>query len=191
MEALDQQQTITYPVDSFLIHPQFDPDSMKFDVAILTLLKANDNHDPDRRRQEWTIHLQTDTNIGQDPLYVSGYGTTQPLPLYTSSQQYSLHSTEVNVRDPSTDTSLDHSLLRDVDDNTMILASGKHEDADHVVADSCQGDSGGPLYAFNNQTNAITLVGLVSWGIGCGQLKDPGVYTRISAMREWLQSVLF
>ncbi|MCF3105251.1 serine protease [Streptomyces roseoverticillatus] len=41
--------------------------------------------------------------------------------------------------------------------------------------DACQGDSGGPLVAKGK------VVGVVSWGAGCGQPLYPGVYTRISA----------
>lgn len=62
--------------------------------------------------------------------------------------------------------------------DTMICAGGK------LNKDSCQGDSGGPLVVNNNGTT--TLVGIVSWGRGCGQLGYPGVYARVSAGRSFI-----
>jgi hypothetical protein len=48
--------------------------------------------------------------------------------------------------------------------------------------DSCQGDSGGPLL----DTATGTQVGIVSFGIGCGDPNFPGVYTKVSAYTNWI-----
>lgn len=48
--------------------------------------------------------------------------------------------------------------------------------------DSCRGDSGGPLV--DRRTG--TLVGLVSFGPGCGLAKTPGVYVDIGHFADWI-----
>jgi len=52
--------------------------------------------------------------------------------------------------------------------------------------DSCRGDSGGPLAWKDTLTNEWKIVGIVSWGIGCGQVDFPGVYAEVKAVLEWI-----
>lgn len=51
--------------------------------------------------------------------------------------------------------------------------------------DSCQGDSGGPLTFIDGGGNH-DQIGVVSYGIGCGDDGYPGVYTRVSKYRNWI-----
>ena len=47
-----------------------------------------------------------------------------------------------------------------------------------------QGDGGGPLVC--EQDGQWYQVGVVSFGIGCGRLNTPGVYTRVSMYEQWI-----
>jgi trypsin len=56
---------------------------------------------------------------------------------------------------------------------------------DEGGADSCQGDSGGPATVV--MASEAQLIGIVSWGEGCGFPKKYGVYTRVTRFNEWIQ----
>ncbi|OQV25752.1 putative Plasminogen [Hypsibius exemplaris] len=63
--------------------------------------------------------------------------------------------------------------------------------------DACQGDSGGPLVVFdplpvgpsNKAQSGYVLVGLVSWGVGCGTAGNSGVYTSIPYLLPWIRQM--
>jgi len=48
-----------------------------------------------------------------------------------------------------------------------------------------QGDSGGPLVCGTDQR--ALLMGIVSWGVGCGEARSPGVYTHIARYYPWIR----
>ncbi|XP_053692969.1 proclotting enzyme-like [Sabethes cyaneus] len=61
------------------------------------------------------------------------------------------------------------------------LCAGNYEGG----KDSCQGDSGGPLMVQLPNKRWVS-VGIVSWGIRCGEANHPGIYTRVSSYVRWV-----
>jgi len=48
-----------------------------------------------------------------------------------------------------------------------------------------QGDSGGPLL-MQRHDGKWTNAGVVSWGIKCGGVGHPGVYTKVTSYLKWI-----
>uniref|UniRef100_A0A3Q4G2P1 trypsin n=1 Tax=Neolamprologus brichardi TaxID=32507 RepID=A0A3Q4G2P1_NEOBR len=84
---------------------------------------------------------------------------------------------EVNVTILPSDTCNQYYLGRI---RPSMFCAGKDEGG----LDACQGDSGGPLSCFTG--TRYELAGLVSWGVGCGRAKRPGVYTRVQQHVQWI-----
>ena len=55
-----------------------------------------------------------------------------------------------------------------------------------VGQDACAGDSGSPLVIPGDSAQEDVLVGIVSFGRGCGRPNFPGVYTRLSAFSDYV-----
>ena len=54
-----------------------------------------------------------------------------------------------------------------------------------------KGDSGGPLVASDPANgNAMSLVGVVSWGFGCADADALGIYAEVSHFTSWLQQTM-
>lgn len=51
----------------------------------------------------------------------------------------------------------------------------------------CGGDGGSPLVCpISNQPGRYHQVGIVSWGIGCGEHNIPGIYVNLGIFRDWI-----
>jgi secreted trypsin-like serine protease len=51
-----------------------------------------------------------------------------------------------------------------------------------------QGDSGGPLIYYHNDTQQYFEYGIVSWGQGCAEAGHPGIYSRVTAYCDWIET---
>uniref|UniRef100_W8BWP2 Serine protease persephone n=1 Tax=Ceratitis capitata TaxID=7213 RepID=W8BWP2_CERCA len=72
-----------------------------------------------------------------------------------------------------------------------IIASQMCAHDPGLTKDACQGDSGGPLtLVVDEALNKYSVVGVISAGFSCGSA-TPGLYTRVSAFLDYIESVVW
>jgi trypsin len=105
---------------------------------------------------------------------ISGWGcTSEPVIIFDCTTSDDLRHASVPIVADSTCGSSDV-YGSDIDPQTMVCAGNLGGGAD-----SCHGDSGGPLQA-PMAGGGYRLVGITSWGVGCGDPNAPGVYARVA-----------
>ncbi|KFQ45992.1 Transmembrane protease serine 4, partial [Nestor notabilis] len=108
------------------------------------------------------------------PLWVIGWGYTQK----RGKLSEVLQQAEVKLIDEeSCNTAAYHGEVTE-----KMLCAGLFQGG----VDTCQGDSGGPLLYSGKHWQ---VVGIVSWGQGCGTPSTPGVYTSVRAYLNWIYTV--
>jgi len=158
-------------------HPDYNKDTTNYDFAIVRLsqpvalgLRAMPACLPD-------ADLGGDA-LGGETVTVSGWGSTSSGGGQATVLQ--LVNVPAMTNAECRDTGYGESQITDA-----MLCAG-HIDAGGV--DSCQGDSGGPLtYTTGGKTY---VVGVVSWGVGCAWANYPGVYARVTHVRDWIDEQL-
>lgn len=155
------------PVSGTWVNPSFDATTNSGDLAVLTLSQALPEGDAIPMAEAGDPAYRAGTAAT-----VYGWGDTTGYGDYASS----LRSAEVSILPDSSCEQAYPGGRSGTYDASSMLCAGEPQGG----YDACQGDSGGPLVAQGK------LVGLVSWGNGCGVAGSPGVYTRVSAALGWL-----
>ncbi|XP_068990489.1 transmembrane protease serine 9 [Neodiprion pinetum] len=156
-------------VSAIIRHRNFDTNSYNHDVALLKL----------RRPVKFTKTVRPIClpNLGSDPAgklgTVVGWGRT------TEGGMLPGQANEVQVPILSL-TQCRQMKYRATRITSNMICAGRGSQ------DSCQGDSGGPLLVPNG--DKYEIVGIVSWGVGCGRPGYPGVYTRVARYLNWIQT---
>lgn len=155
-----------YTIKDRIAHPKYDANTNAYDAAIWKL------NTPNGLPTGVLIDLGLFSNIDNLLLKVIGWGTT------ASGGTVSPILLEVKV--PVYNIDKCKKVYSELDTETQFCAA-----FEEGGKDSCQGDSGGPLFvhAFDK---VPVLVGIVSWGEGCALPGKPGVYTRASAVFDFI-----
>ncbi|KDR22111.1 Trypsin-1 [Zootermopsis nevadensis] len=155
-----------HQVSQVIRHASYNEDTIDYDIALLKVSSAfslGTNVQP--------IGLQSSSVSAGTNVVVSGWGTTSE----GGSASTTLRQVTVQI---VSDSSCNSAYSSYGGITARMICAGTSNGG----KDACQGDSGGPLIANGN------LVGIVSWGVGCARANYPGVYTKVSSLRSWIQT---
>jgi trypsin len=162
------------------------------ETAVADLHVAEDYNDPIAMSNDWAL------------LKLAEPVDVEPIGLATEPEEYDLLETagwgDTGDGFPTTAQWVEVPFVSDEDceaaypdevDAASMLCAG---DLENGGVDSCQGDSGGPIMspATDEDSDEPTqvLVGIVSWGYGCADAGNPGVYGEVADFNDAIDEVL-
>lgn len=172
-EPLPHQDSL---VDEVVVHPDFNPDTLKNDIALMFLSEGF----------RITPNVQVVCLLSGNVSYLTpnchsgGYGIQGYGKLFTAKLLHKVEIPLVPKKDcvkklRGTRLGLHFNLHR-----SFICAGGKKD------TNTCRGDGGSALVCpMKNQTDRFVQVGIVSWGIGCGA-EIPDVFVNVNMFRKWI-----
>eukprot|EP00727_Mastigamoeba_balamuthi_P014778 m51a1_g9926 putative proclotting enzyme (686) ;mRNA; f:6928-9753 len=157
-----------------LTHPRLDVVTMQNDVALIKL----DRPVALERYVALAPADYPDLQAGSK-VWVLGWGTLY----YSGTNRAELMAAKVPVVAREACRGVYRDYVTGVFDSTICI--GYNEGG----RDTCQGDSGGPLLHVD-ASGSVVQVGITSWATGCAWNGYPGVYTRVSSYRAWIDETM-
>lgn len=161
---------ITVGVSRVINHPDYDEwIGRGSDIAIWQLAEPIETSSDLIAYATLPSVATEDITAGADFTAV-GWGLTDPDDAYSSSEVL------MKVTVPGVGRTECNERYSGLIEDTMVCAGEEGKDA-------CQEDSGGPLY--EDETGIV--VGVVSWGEGCGEAGFPGVYAHVGGFLDFIE----
>ncbi|EEC16141.1 coagulation factor precursor, putative [Ixodes scapularis] len=178
-----KNSTLERNVTSVVVHPDYNERQHYADVALLVL------DAPARRRRlrrPFACLPDAGAEPDKDQAIVLGWGH--------DAFGGRVHSHLQEVRVPLVANDVCDESYRSLENYAREFPRGVNDDfvcAGNLTyggVDACQQDSGGPLVmeTTRNGQNVFEVIGVVSFGVGCGSPNFPGVYARVSTYRDWI-----
>jgi hypothetical protein len=187
VEKTDKQKT--YFLESITCHESYRVSSRQiiYDVCLLKTVE-----DMDFNEYVWPICVPDDLPPPNDGTFdrnctVAGWGDTR----FTGDEKI---LNEVDVPVLTYETCVDW-----YEAENILIDPIQHVCAGYEKGglDACQGDSGGPFVCKRDttkiggqHTHLNVLTGVVSFGVGCAQEKNPGVYTNVHHFLPYLYKIM-
>uniref|UniRef100_A0A3Q3XHX3 Uncharacterized protein n=1 Tax=Mola mola TaxID=94237 RepID=A0A3Q3XHX3_MOLML len=163
---------LVIPIQRVIIHPDFNSTNMDHDVALLELaVPAPMSYTIQSICLPSPVHQFLETA----DCYITGWGSMRE-----GSLTNLLQKAAVNIIDQADCQQAYANVL-----TPNMMCAGHMEGG----RDTCLGDSGGPL-ACRQLPGQWFIAGVTSWGHGCGRIGFPGVYTRVTSVRNWISTYL-
>uniref|UniRef100_A0A670ZTN6 Peptidase S1 domain-containing protein n=1 Tax=Pseudonaja textilis TaxID=8673 RepID=A0A670ZTN6_PSETE len=163
-------------VKAIIIHSHFKKETYENDIALFKLQKPitfNDYIQP-------ICLLPSPLFLGNDTLcYITGWGSAHE----KGGKKNILQEAQVDIIPQNICNRYD--WYGGVVTTNMFCAG-----SENGAVDSCQGDSGGPLMCYIRDVTQYYLVGITSFGRGCGRPQNPGIYVRLVNYSNWLKTLL-
>ncbi|KAK4883402.1 hypothetical protein RN001_006721 [Aquatica leii] len=172
-------------VSSVIIHPQFSLANYFNDIALIIL--TNPINVLPQTLINTICYPPAGLSFVGRTCSVSGWGQTN----FNSNDAPLLQQKQVNVTIVSYTTcyaSMSNPLVLGSNANVFLDPQGEICAGGEPSRDSCTHDGGGPLVCFVN--GVFVLVGLVIWGVGCGDGGVYGVYVNVPYYTSWIQATL-
>ncbi|XP_061646933.1 tissue-type plasminogen activator-like [Phyllopteryx taeniolatus] len=164
-----------FTVEKMILHQAYNETNYNNDIALLKI-KSRNGGCAVRSETARTVCLpppHTQLPAGSQCI-IAGFGKEK-----YASFQYSQYLKEAHVNLLSQSHCKKYPMYANLLTDNMFCAAGPN-----WSMDACKGDSGGPLVC--ETSGRLFQFGIVSWGIGCANENNPGVYTQLTKYNKWI-----